>query len=165
MRFGVALLSVCVAACAGTLPHPRYVPQPASALIEVTSPAPPGRIEEIPPRPTIPAGTPVGALMVWVDGEWSRRRERWAWLPGAWVLPPAGWALSPWVFVRGADGRMWYAPSTWYDDHGVARTEPAPLALARVENTAVVNAGGANEATGPVLKRPATPAPGRPNPH
>jgi hypothetical protein len=156
MRARVALASVVATACSHTLPHPHYVPQPASALVEVTSPAPPGRIEEIPPRPT--------RLAIWVDGEWSRRRERWAWLPGEWVAPPAGWSLAPWVFVRGPDGRMWYAPSAWYDAHGTVQPEPPALALARVEGTMIVNAGGANEATGPILRRQPAAAPGRPNP-
>jgi hypothetical protein len=148
---------IFLAGCSGTLPHPRYLPQPASALVEVTAPAPPGRIEEIPPRPSRAA--------LWVDGEWSRRRERWAWLPGAWVEVPAGWKFAPWVFVRGPDGRLWYAPSTWHDAAGAVRPEPKPLALARVEPTQVVNASGANETTGPVLKRPPAPAaPGRESP-
>jgi hypothetical protein len=88
-----------------------------------------------------------------VDGEWSRRRERWAWIPGAWVEPPPGWTFAPWVFVRGTDGRLWYAPSTWHDATGAGQPEPPPLALARVEPTQVVNASGANEVTGPILKR------------
>ena len=72
------------------------------------------------------------------------------------------------MFVRGPDGRLWYAPGTWYDASGARQTEPPALALARVEGTLVVNAGGANEATGPILKRapPAStaPAPGLANP-
>jgi hypothetical protein len=161
MRRHTALFLILSAACSETLPHPRYIPQPGSALVEVTAPAPPGRIEEIPPRPTRSA--------VWVDGEWIRRRERWAWLPGEWVEVPPGWTLAPWVFVRGPDGRLWYAASAWHDAAGAARPEPTPLALARVETTQVVNAAGVNEATGIVLKRPlaapvAVPAPGPGNP-
>jgi hypothetical protein len=155
MRFRAVVATVVgagCAACSRTLPHPSYVPQPARALVEVNAPAPPGRIEEIPPQPNRAA--------VWVDGEWSRRRERWAWLPGEWVNPPKEWRLAPWVFERAPDGRMWYAPSTWYDASGTAQAEPPALSLARVEETLVVNPSGIGEATGPVLRRASAPPAG-----
>ncbi|MGD0676211.1 MAG: hypothetical protein ABSC94_12375 [Polyangiaceae bacterium] len=137
------ILAIGLAGCTRTLPHPGYVPQPPSALVEVTSPPPPGRIENVPSRPTRSA--------VWVDGEWTWRRERWAWLPGGWVEAPPGAKFSRWAFVRGDDGRMWTASGTWRDPLGATVAAPAPLARARVESTQVVNASGVPEATGPIL--------------
>jgi hypothetical protein len=144
MRGAGVTIGVFLASCQAQWPHPRYVPQPSSALVEVDAPAPPGRIEEIPPRP-VPDS-------VWVDGEWSWRRSRWAWNPGRWVLPPPRTAFSPWVFVRGADGKFWYAPGVWRSSSGASQMSPSPLAAAHVPETLVVNAGGVVEATGPTLK-------------
>jgi hypothetical protein len=131
--------------CSHGLPHPPYVPQPQSALAQVTLPPPPGRVEQVPRRPSDSA--------VWIDGEWMWRRGRWAWLPGRWVQTPAGLAFSPSEIVRGADGRLWYAPGAWRDGTGASVEAPPPLAMANVGSTEVVNASGSTENTGPTLKR------------
>jgi hypothetical protein len=152
MRAHAILVVVAMAACGTTLPHPRYVPQPTSALTEVSSPPPPGRIEVVPNRPSHAA--------VWVDGEWTWRRQRWAWTPGGWVEPPPGAGFAPWAFVRGPDGRLWVAAGTWRDAGGAVHVPaPSPRASATVESTQVVNASGALEMTGPTLKPSAVPAP------
>lgn len=144
MRFVVvALVSGLVCGCARSLPHPRYMAQPSSALVEVSRPWPPARVEVIPARPREGA--------VWVDGEWIWRRGRWAWLAGRWVMAAAGTAFSPSVFVRGADGRLWYAPGEWRDEQHAAVDPPAPLAFAAVEAGVVVHADGRPEPTGPIL--------------
>ena len=84
----------------------------------------------------------------WVDGEWVLRHGRWLWLLGRWVEAPAGARYAPWVTVRGTDGTLYYAPSTWVDDAGAPREPPPPLALARASGEAVFTAGGEIGQTG-----------------
>ena len=144
MRVGVvALAGLVLVECSPTLAHPAYAPQPQSALEEVSSPLPPGRVEAVPQRPNKSA--------VWIDGEWLWHRTRWAWLPGRWVETPSGASFSPWVFVRGPEGRLWHAPGAWRDARGSAIDAPPPLATATVGGSAVVNATGETEHTGPTL--------------
>jgi hypothetical protein len=147
-RYGCAagLLAACAApACSSRIAHPPYVGQPTSALLEVSLPQPPGRVEEIPKRPTSKA--------VWVDGEWLWRRGHWAWLAGRWVEPPAGARFSPSAFVRGPDGRLWYAPGAWREVGGQTVAAPPTLAAATVDSVDVVDASGNTEATGPTIHR------------
>lgn len=139
-----AFAAIAPAACTESISHPAYAPQPTSALVEVQIPPPPGRVEAIPDRPT-------KGDIVWVDGEWSWHRSRWAWKPGRWVEPPAGGKFLPWVFVRGPDGRLWYAAGGWRDAKGAALDPPA-LAVARVDAVEVVNASGDTQTTGPTLR-------------
>lgn len=147
MRIRVAMFALAFAVACGshTLAHPPYAPQPQSALVEVTAPLPPGRVEAVPDRPSSTA--------VWIDGEWAWRRSRWAWRPGRWVEPPQGSAFSPAVLVRGVDGRLWYAAGAWRDAHGVSVDAPAPVGSATVGVADVVNASGTTETTGPTMRR------------
>ncbi|HEY4014336.1 MAG TPA: YXWGXW repeat-containing protein [Polyangiaceae bacterium] len=141
-----AVIACLAAACdSHTLAHPPYSSQPQSALVEVGAPLPPGRVEAVPPRPSAGA--------VWVDGEWLWRRERWAWRPGRWVDPPLDSTFSPAEFVRGADGRLWYAAGAWRDADGGTLESPAPIRSATVGVADVVNASGAIETTGATLRR------------
>ena len=141
-----AVFVASLVGCAGPLPHPTYVAQPRDALVEVSRPPPPARVESVPPRPD--------AKAVWLDGEWTWRRGRWAWLIGRWVVPPPGASFSPWVFVRGLDGSLYYAPGVWRDAKGEVDPPPA-LARAEVESNVIVDADGVVEPTGPtVLERP-----------
>lgn len=135
---------VFLSACAPSLRHPPYVGQPSAALEAVDRPPPPARVEIVPARPSPEA--------VWIDGEWLWRRGRWAWLPGRWVLAPAGTSFAPWAFVRGADGKLWYAPGSWRDANGAVVDPPTPIALGLVEAGAVVDADGRPETTGPILR-------------
>ncbi|MGA7121268.1 MAG: hypothetical protein WBY94_14285 [Polyangiaceae bacterium] len=144
MRFAVAAVeAILLAGCSSNLPRPPFAPQPQSALEEVSSSLPPGRVESVPDRPTRSA--------VWLDGEWVWRRTRWSWLPGRWVEAPSGARFSPWAFVRGADGRLWYAAGVWRDRAGSPIDAPPPLAAAQVGSAPVVNASGDAENTGPTL--------------
>jgi hypothetical protein len=144
MRFGVALPALLLlGACAGPLPHPVFAPQPTDALIEVARPPPPARVEAIPARPR--------ATAVWLDGEWAWRRGRWAWLIGRWAVPPQGAVFSPWYFVRGLDGSLYYAPGVWRDAKGDPIDPPPALARAQVESNIIVDADGTVEATGPTI--------------
>lgn len=144
MHFSVAIVAgLLLAGCTSTLARPPFAPQPESALEEVSSSLPPGRVEAVPDRPTRSA--------VWLDGEWVWRRTRWSWLPGRWVEAPPGARFSPWVFVRGTDGRLWHAAGVWRDAKGSPIVAPPPLAAAQVSSGAVVNASGDTESTGPTL--------------
>jgi hypothetical protein len=144
MRLALAIGGSLLVACAGRFPRPPYSPQPTSALTELSAPPPPARVEAVPPRPKSTA--------VWIDGEWNWRRGRWSWLPGRWVEPPPDETYSPWVVVRGLDGKLWMASGTWRDAKGNPVDEPPPLALGAVDTGQVVNASGSIEPTGRTLK-------------
>lgn len=136
--------------CGPLVRRPPYAAQPADALVQVWSPPPPARVEIVPAEPA--------PRDVWVDGEWIWRRSQWAWLPGRWVAPPPGLQFSPWVFVRGQDGRFWYAPGVWRDAKGTPVDPPDALATASVETGVVVTAEGDAEVTGPSVRRRPRPA-------
>jgi hypothetical protein len=146
MHFTVVVcgaLAIALVACSSSMPHPLYAAQPTSALVEVSGPPPPSRVEVVPARPD--------ARSVWIDGEWLWRRGRWAWLVGRWVLEPPGARFSPWVFVRAPNGTLWMARGTWRDAKGVPIEAPRALAVAAVQSADVVNADGTTETTGPTL--------------
>ena len=115
-----------VASCTAKLPHPAYVAQPTTALVEVDLAPPPARVELIPAQPR--ADAVKGA--VWLDGEWSWRGRKWAWRSGRWVVPPPGAAYSPWTTVRGTKGEFFYAPGTWRDAKGIAVADPVAITTA-----------------------------------
>jgi hypothetical protein len=141
-RVVIVLLAALAAGCGTSLPRPTFAPQATGFLVEVDQVPPPARVEVVPPRPAEDA--------VWVDGEWLWRRGRWAWLTGRWVKAPAGARFCPWAFVRGDDGRLWFAAGTWRDAGGTV-LDLKPLAMASVEAGAVVDADGATETTGPIV--------------
>jgi hypothetical protein len=141
-RVGFCLCAL--ASCTSHLRHATYTPQPTSALVEVIRPPPPARVEMVP--------TPPNAAAVWVDGEWTWRRQRWAWTPGRWVVQPPHASFSPWVFVRAPDGTFWYAPGVWRGEKGEPLDAPQALAVATVEGSEVLNADGTKESTGPILR-------------
>lgn len=117
------------------LPHPHWVSQPTSALVEVPYPPPPARVEYIPKQPADAA--------LWIDGEWGWNGRRWAWRVGRWVLAPVDPLMpfhlpasySPWVSVRSGDGTLYIAAGMWRDIRGGEITEPAPLALGTANET------------------------------
>jgi len=154
MRFAVApcvALALALIRCSTSLPHPAYVAQPTSALVEASRVPPPSRVEMVPPRPD--------DRSVWIDGEWTWRRGRWSWLVGRWVLAPSGARFSPWAFVRAPDGTLWVAAGTWRNVNGAPVEAPRALAVASVESVEVVDAEGRTEVTGPTLsERPGTPS-------
>jgi hypothetical protein len=73
-------------------------------------------------------------------------------MPGRWVIEAPDTAFSPWVFVRGPDGTLWYAPGVWRDAKGNAIDAPTALAVATVQAGEVVTADGTVETTGPTLR-------------
>ena len=50
--------------------------------------------------------------------------------PGDGCSRPRARSFAPWAFVRGADGRLWYAPGIWRDANG-AVVDPPDAARAR----------------------------------
>jgi hypothetical protein len=136
-------------ACGESLPHPPYAAQATTALTAVAFGPPPGRVEVIPTRP---AGADA-----WVNGEWVLRRGRWYWLLGRWVRTPAGARYAPWVLVRAADGRPFYAPSFWQNAKGAPLPAPPALAYATASGHAVFDAEGETEPTGRNVKTIAGP--------
>lgn len=141
LRIALALGWGAFATACGSpeIPHPRYTPQTTSALEPIAHEPPPARVEALPPRPA-------GASS-WVDGEWLWKRRRWVWSPGRWVAPPDGATYSPWVTVRAADGALYFAPAQWRDQNGRPIDPPKPLATAKIESGAVVDAEGEMERT------------------
>jgi hypothetical protein len=135
---------VLVFACHGELPHPAYVQQPTSALVEVRFPPPPPRVETIPPQPDNRA--------VWIDGEWAWRGHRWAWRVGRWVIPPEGARFSPWTFVRNESGTLYFASGAWRNARGEDVVEPKALASGGASGGAVVDPEGYPERTGPNVR-------------
>lgn len=131
----VAWALLALACGSSRYPHPPYVRQSTSALVEVPYPPPPGRVEFIPPKPTaLPANFDGGeeadpSAAVWIDGGWQWSGERYTWHRGRWVLVPAGVSYSPWTTVRRADGTLFFAPAVWRDARGGVVDEPLALAL------------------------------------
>jgi hypothetical protein len=145
LRGAVGIVFGLAVACGGHLPHPPYIPQPTEALVAVPTLPPPARVEYVPPRPKV-------AGAVWLDGEWTERRGRWAWKLGRWVVPPPESRFSPSVFVRAPSGNAYYAAGTFRDASGKPMLEPAPLAVAKADSVAVVDPDGLPALTGRTLR-------------
>jgi hypothetical protein len=73
-------------------------------------------------------------------------------------MPPPDATYAPWTYVRGPDGKIWYAPGAWHDAKGAVLDAPPALAVAVVDTGEVVNATGQTERIGRPLR------PGRKNP-
>jgi hypothetical protein len=155
-RDGYTLFALVAVACSSSPPHPPYVAQPSSALTAIPLGPPPARVEVVPPSPRKGA--------VWIDGEWTYRRGRWAWVLGRWVVPAPGMAYSPWVLVRSADGDLLHAPGVWRDQGGHPMDPPAPVVFATAQAGPVVDAEGVTEATGRTVKSVSIPDSGAPEP-
>jgi hypothetical protein len=151
-----AIVVVLASACSSSPPHPRYVAQSTEALLPVPIGPPPARVEAVPPPPAKGA--------VWVDGEWTFRRGRWAWVLGRWVIPAPGTAFSPWTIVRDSHGDLLHAPGIWRDARGRPTDPPPPLAFASAQPGPVVDSEGVTEVTGRTLKSLSTPDSGTATP-
>src|SRR5450432_2948884 len=108
MRHCLLAITFLAAGCGGSPPpHPPWVRQPTSALMEIPFPPPPARAEYMPKSPVSNA--------VWIDGEWRWKGRRWAWESGRWVVTPPGAGFAPWVTVRNGDRLLFLASGTWRD--------------------------------------------------
>jgi hypothetical protein len=136
----LAASTAAAVACRGSLPTPRYVGQPSSALVLVPYPPPPARVEVLPAKPHDEA--------VWLDGEWNWDGRRWIWKLGRWVIPPADAAFSPWTSVRNRTGMLYFATGVWRDARGAVVADPPVLAVASAATGPVVGAGGETYPTG-----------------
>jgi len=118
------LLALAQLACTSALPMPERVDPAEVSGVEVPSPPPAVRPELVPPRPAPEAA--------WVDGEWRFLQQRWAWVPGAWVVPPPGARLTRQQVRFGLDGkwRVWQA--SWIDGAGRPLPDPPPAGPAAV---------------------------------
>jgi hypothetical protein len=88
------------------------------------APRPP-LVELVPERPEGLTG------LVWADGGWEWRGDRFRWAPGGWVVPAPGARRVRWVIVRRTvDGQLFFAPSSWQDDAGHPLAAPPPVARA-----------------------------------
>jgi len=134
-------VGVWAVACGGSLPHPPYIQQPEAALVPVPAEPPPARVEDVPARPDVKGA-------VWIDGEWSLQRGRWAWTLGRWVVTPRGASYSPWVFVRRADGALQFAPGAFWDADGKPVRPPVPIVEAKAGSGAVIDPEGVTDTTG-----------------
>ncbi|HWA74055.1 MAG TPA: hypothetical protein VG937_17050 [Polyangiaceae bacterium] len=87
------------------------VRHPKSAYSEVPYPPPAALAETVTPRPS-----QSGA--VWVEGGWEFRGKTYSWQRGGWTLPPANARFARSDVSYPLDGRVLFAPGTWYDDKG-----------------------------------------------
>lgn len=101
--------------CSDSLPAPRLTQHPSNSYVDVPYP-PTAALAE-----TVPAG-PDRSDVVWIDGDWSFRGKGYVWRRGGWVVPPPGARYAPSQIRYLTDGRVLFAPGTWYDANG----EPAP---------------------------------------
>ncbi len=118
-----------VTACKFSLPEPPLVRHPRSAFEEVPYPPPAALPEVVPDRPK-------GCECVWVEGSWRFRNKSFAWRKGGWFIPPEGVQYARAEVFFASDGRVMYAPGTWYDAEGLAvdRNVRPVLAAVRPRN-------------------------------
>lgn len=74
---------------------------------------------------------------VWVDGHWSWRGGKYAWLRGGWVLPPPGVRYAPWRLFYRKDGTLMFASGAWYDANFNEVRGPETLLPARTPSNEV----------------------------
>ena len=116
----VGLLGLVALACSSSLPSPAATEHPLRAYIEVPYPPPAALVEVVPEAPK-------NRDAVWLDGHWVWRGRYYVWQRGGWIVPPEEGLYATWQSVLAKDGRIVFAPGTWYGaDH---KPLPAPKAL------------------------------------
>ncbi|MFZ5893557.1 MAG: hypothetical protein ACOY0T_21020 [Myxococcota bacterium] len=117
------LLSAVCVACGGSLPEPAKAQHPSEAFDEVPYPPPAALAETLPPRPN-------RSGLVWLEGDWVFRGSTYAWVRGGWTVAPpnARYAVSKVVYA--SDGRILFAPASWYDAQGQKLERVRPIAPA-----------------------------------
>jgi WXXGXW repeat (2 copies) len=112
-------------ACSSSLPMPPVTDHPARAYVEVPYPPPAALVEVVPEPPKDTAG------VVWLDGHWVWRGRYYVWQRGGWLKPPENAAYATWQSALAKDGRLIFAPGTWYDPNHRPLPAPDVLVVAR----------------------------------
>jgi hypothetical protein len=120
----IALLVIVAPACSSSLPTPPEAVHPLRAYVEVPYP-PPAALVEVVPEP------PENEDAVWLDGHWVWRGRYYVWQRGGWIVPPEDGAYATWQSVLAKDGRIVFAPGTWYGANLRPLPPPESLAEAR----------------------------------
>lgn len=120
MAFVLSLNSI---ACGSTLPSPDSATHAKSAYVDVPYP-PPAALAEVVPE------APARTGLVWVDGDWSFRGKSYVWKRGGWFSIRSYIRYAPSVVQYEMDGRVLFAPSTWYDRNGQVTAVPSRVAPA-----------------------------------
>jgi hypothetical protein len=138
LAFSALVLAGAVVACGGSLRRPKAAPIRVTEYVAVPYPPRPATVEIVPLKPTSDPKKPPAEQfdeddLVWADGTWEWRNDRYQWDPGAWVTPPKGATRTRWALVRRKeDGQLFFAPSRWRaSDAPDARDIEAPRALVR----------------------------------
>jgi hypothetical protein len=122
----VLVLSLVSAGCSSSLPLPPVTQHPARAYVEVPYPPPAALVEVVSEAPAPDT--------VWVDGHWVWRDRYYVWQRGGWLRAPEQLAYATWQAHLSKDGRLLFAPGTWYD--AARRPQPAPDLLAEARTPA-----------------------------
>lgn len=113
---------VVLLGCASALPGPVRTTHPARAFVEVPYPPPAALVEVVPEAPE-------GGI--WIDGYWVWRGRYYVWQRGGWLKPAENTAYATWQTVLAKDGRLLFAPGTWYDSNDRPLATPDFLVVAR----------------------------------
>lgn len=144
VAFAAAGVAAAVACGSPRLPAPAFTGHPTNALVAVSYPPPPARVELIPEKPREGA--------VWIDGEWVWQSGRWSWLTGRWVIPPPGARYAPWTSVRDRLGGLYVAAGAWRDRSGAEVAPPPAIAAGRARPTSIVSPEGDEAPVGSTIR-------------
>lgn len=120
----IPLIHLVALACSSSLPTPPETAHPLRAYVEVPYP-PPAALVEVVPEP------PENADAVWLDGHWVWRGRYYVWQRGGWIVPPENAAYATWQSVLAKDGRIVFAPGTWYGPDRRPLPPPELLSVAK----------------------------------
>jgi hypothetical protein len=125
VRFSLGILANGInllTGCAGTLPGPTTTNHPSESYISVPYPPSGALAETVPPQPNSTA--------LWVDGDWVFRGRAYVWQRGGWVEVTSAASYAPSAVLYLPDGRLKFAPATWYDDKAQVLPRPERLSTA-----------------------------------
>jgi hypothetical protein len=120
----ILLLGIVSSGCSSSLPIPPATTHPMRAYVEVPYPPQAALVEVVP-------SAPKKDDVVWVDGYWIWRGRYYVWQRGGWVVPPENGAYATWQSLLAKDGRIVFAPGTWYGPDHRPLPPPKVLAVAR----------------------------------